>query len=225
MGEVPEVDPGRPGRRRSPGAVHHRRDPVVRRAARRHHRRRALGPARGSWACMPPPTPARRGRNTGRWSGPGSTGTPGPRPSTSRSTSPTPARGISTTVWRWRDEVYLFRDLRPDARVLLRVAEGQLDMDVPGARRPLDRLPAWRGASPKGQGRVFYTVARALPRRLGDPRLPPAPPGRVWPGSSATGTEDRRRPARDAPRRHRRGRARPRGRTISTWSGPWAWRS
>src|SRR5579863_2354137 len=32
------------------------------------------------------------------------------------------------TSWRWHDEVYLFRDLRPDARILLQVAEGQLDM-------------------------------------------------------------------------------------------------
>ena len=37
---------------------------------------------------------------------------------------------------RWHDEVYQFRDLRPDARILLRVPEAQLDLDAPGATRP-----------------------------------------------------------------------------------------
>jgi hypothetical protein len=65
-------------------------------------------------------------------------------------------------VWRWRDEVYLFRDLRPDARVLLRVAEGQLDMDVAGARRPDAGFPlAW--CFTEGEGRVFYTSLGHFP--------------------------------------------------------------
>ena len=65
-------------------------------------------------------------------------------------------------VWRWHDEVYLFRDLRPDARVLLRVAEGQLDMDVPGARRPPIGFPmAW--CFTEGAGRVFYTSLGHFP--------------------------------------------------------------
>ena len=65
-------------------------------------------------------------------------------------------------VWRWHDEVYLFRDLRPDARVLLRVAEGQLDMSVPGARRPPDGFPlAW--CFTEGEGRVFYTSLGHFP--------------------------------------------------------------
>lgn len=65
-------------------------------------------------------------------------------------------------VWRWHDEVYLFRDLRPDARVLLRVAEGQLDMSVPGARRPPIGFPlAW--CFSEGQGRVFYTSLGHFP--------------------------------------------------------------
>jgi len=64
--------------------------------------------------------------------------------------------------WRWRDEVYLFRDLRPDARVLLRVAEGQLDMDAPGARRPDAGFPlAW--CFTEGEGRVFYTSLGHFP--------------------------------------------------------------
>jgi type 1 glutamine amidotransferase len=65
-------------------------------------------------------------------------------------------------VWRWHDEVYLFRDLRPDARVLLRVAEGQLDMGVPGARRPPIGFPlAW--CFTEGAGRVFYTSLGHFP--------------------------------------------------------------
>ncbi len=65
-------------------------------------------------------------------------------------------------VWRWHDEVYLFRDLRPDARVLLRVAEGQLDMGVAGARRPPVGFPlAW--CFSEGAGRVFYTSLGHFP--------------------------------------------------------------
>jgi type 1 glutamine amidotransferase len=65
-------------------------------------------------------------------------------------------------TWRWHDEVYLFRDLRPDARVLLRVAEGQLDMAVPGARRPPAGFPlAW--CFTEGAGRVFYSSLGHFP--------------------------------------------------------------
>jgi uncharacterized protein len=57
----------------------------------------------------------------------------------------------------WHDEIYLFDQLRPDVRVLLRVAEGQLDMSVPGARRPDCGYPlAW--CYNEGSGRVFYTA-------------------------------------------------------------------
>jgi type 1 glutamine amidotransferase len=64
--------------------------------------------------------------------------------------------------WRWHDEVYLFRDVRPDARVLLRVAEGQLDMDAPGARTPTAGFPlAW--CFTEGRGRVFYTSLGHFP--------------------------------------------------------------
>jgi len=65
-------------------------------------------------------------------------------------------------TWRWHDEVYLFRDLRPDARVLLRVADGQLDMTVPGARRPPAGFPlAW--CFSEGAGRCFYTSLGHFP--------------------------------------------------------------
>jgi hypothetical protein len=64
--------------------------------------------------------------------------------------------------WPWRDEVYLFRDLRPDARVLLEVSPGQLDMSVSGARIPDCGLPlAW--CHEEGDGRVFYTALGHFP--------------------------------------------------------------
>jgi type 1 glutamine amidotransferase len=64
--------------------------------------------------------------------------------------------------WRWYDEVYQFRDLRPDARVLLRVAEGELDPGVVGARRPPFGYPlSWCFA--EGAGRVFSTTLGHFP--------------------------------------------------------------
>jgi len=64
--------------------------------------------------------------------------------------------------WRWHDEVYQFRDLRPDARVLLRVREGELDLAAPGARRPSFGYPlAW--CFGEGRGRVFSTSLGHFP--------------------------------------------------------------
>lgn len=58
--------------------------------------------------------------------------------------------------WRWHDEVYQFRDLRPDARVLLRVDESQLDLSRPGVVRQEFGFPlAW--CFREGDGRVFST--------------------------------------------------------------------
>ncbi len=58
--------------------------------------------------------------------------------------------------WAWRDEVYQFRDLRPDAQILLRVDEAQLDLDRPGVIRPPYGFPlAW--CFHEGLGRVFST--------------------------------------------------------------------
>jgi type 1 glutamine amidotransferase len=58
--------------------------------------------------------------------------------------------------WSWHDEVYQFRGLRPDARVLLRVPDDELDFDAPGARRPSFGYPlAW--CFEEGAGRVFST--------------------------------------------------------------------
>jgi type 1 glutamine amidotransferase len=73
-----------------------------------------------------------------------------------------PATAHLRTPWRWRDEVYLFKDLRPDAHVLLRVAHGQLDMSVPEARVPDCGFPlAW--CFNEGQGRSFYTALGHFP--------------------------------------------------------------
>jgi type 1 glutamine amidotransferase len=64
--------------------------------------------------------------------------------------------------WRWHDEVYQFRDLRPDARVLLRVREGELDLAATGARRPSFGYPlAW--CFGEGRGRVFSTSLGHFP--------------------------------------------------------------
>ena len=64
--------------------------------------------------------------------------------------------------WRWHDEVYQFRDLRPDARVLLRVRPGELDPGATGARTPSFGYPlAWCFA--EGSGRVFSTSLGHFP--------------------------------------------------------------
>ncbi len=64
--------------------------------------------------------------------------------------------------WPWYDEVYLFSDLRDDARILLRVADGQLDMNAPGARVPPIGFPlAWSFS--EGRGRVFYSALGHFP--------------------------------------------------------------
>jgi type 1 glutamine amidotransferase len=64
--------------------------------------------------------------------------------------------------WEWHDEVYQFRDLRPDAQVLLRVREGELDLTAPGARPPSFGYPlAW--CFTEGDGRVFSTSLGHFP--------------------------------------------------------------
>ncbi len=65
-------------------------------------------------------------------------------------------------TWPWHDEVYQFRDLRADARVLLRVPTDQLDLDAPGARPPSFGYPlAW--CFEEGAGRVFSTSLGHFP--------------------------------------------------------------
>jgi type 1 glutamine amidotransferase len=73
-----------------------------------------------------------------------------------------PATGHLGTTWRWHDEVYQFRDLRPDARVLLRVPVEQLDIAAPGAKQPSFGFPlAW--SFEEGDGRVFSTSLGHFP--------------------------------------------------------------
>jgi type 1 glutamine amidotransferase len=65
-------------------------------------------------------------------------------------------------VWHWHDEVYQFRDLRPDAHVLLRVRDGELDLDAPAAHPPSFGYPlAW--CFTEGEGRVFSTSLGHFP--------------------------------------------------------------
>jgi len=65
-------------------------------------------------------------------------------------------------AWTWHDEVYQFRDLRPDAMVLLRVRDGELDLTAPGARPPTFGYPlAW--CFTEGIGRVFSTSLGHFP--------------------------------------------------------------
>ena len=64
--------------------------------------------------------------------------------------------------WRWHDEVYQFRDLRPDARPLLRVRAEELDGGAPGAKRPSFGFPlSW--CFLEGHGRVFSTTLGHFP--------------------------------------------------------------
>jgi type 1 glutamine amidotransferase len=65
-------------------------------------------------------------------------------------------------TWRWHDEVYQFRDLRSDAEVLVRVRDGELDVDVPDARPPSFGYPlTW--CFTEGDGRVFSTSLGHFP--------------------------------------------------------------
>ena len=73
-----------------------------------------------------------------------------------------PATAHLGASWRWHDEVYQFRDLRPDAEVLLRVPVDELDATAPGARRPHFGYPvAW--CVREGAGRVFTTALGHFP--------------------------------------------------------------
>jgi type 1 glutamine amidotransferase len=73
-----------------------------------------------------------------------------------------PACAHLGSTWSWHDEVYQFRALRPDARVLLRVPDDQLDLTAPGAQRPPFGYPlAW--CFDEGSGRVFSTSLGHFP--------------------------------------------------------------
>jgi hypothetical protein len=73
-----------------------------------------------------------------------------------------PATAHLGEQWDWRDEVYLFRDLRPDARVLLRLGADQVDLSAPGGRVPDCGFPlAWTVED--GAARTFYTALGHFP--------------------------------------------------------------
>ena len=107
----------------------------------------------------------RRGTSTARSSAPASTAIRGRRRSPPTcSTRRTRRARTSAPSGEWHDEVYQFRDLRPDAQVLLRVRDGELDLDAPGARPPSFGYPlAWCFA--EGAGRVFSTSLGHFPAR------------------------------------------------------------
>ena len=68
-----------------------------------------------------------------------------------------PATAHLGEQWDWHDEVYLFRELRPDAKVLLRLSDDQVDLSVPGGRVPECGFPlAW--CIDDGGARSFYTA-------------------------------------------------------------------
>jgi type 1 glutamine amidotransferase len=65
-------------------------------------------------------------------------------------------------TWSLHDEFYLFSDLRPDARVLLSIADGDAAELAPGVDRPAAGYPiAW--CHSYGAGRVFYTALGHFP--------------------------------------------------------------
>ena len=73
-----------------------------------------------------------------------------------------PATAHLGPVWPWHDEIYLFRDLRPDAHVLLRLGEGQVDLAVPGGRVPECGFPQAR-CHTEESGRTFYSALGHFP--------------------------------------------------------------
>ena len=86
-------------------------------------------------------------------------------------------------TWRWRDEVYQFRDLRTDADVLVRAPEPQLDLHVTGEG---GRSSGFRshGASPRARdacSRPAWVTFRAPGKAR---RILSILPG-AWPGPSA----------------------------------------
>jgi type 1 glutamine amidotransferase len=81
-----------------------------------------------------------------------------------------PATRHLPSGWQFTDELYLFRELRPDAHVLLRAHGDDLDMSAPGARRPEIGFPlAW--CFSEGTGRVFYTALGHFPSAYEDVRF------------------------------------------------------
>ena len=159
--DVTDFSPGDLAEGPSPGAVHHRRDPMVR------------GPEGG-----PTRPGVRELRILGvhsatdanhRWPEYGSMlgarfdGHPWTQDFAIDVVDPDhPATAHLGARWQWRDEIYLFADLRPDARILLRLAEDQVDLAAPGGRVPDCGFPlAW--SVEDGTARTFYTALGHFP--------------------------------------------------------------
>ena len=119
--------------------------------------------ARPSRASTRPPTPATPGPSTAPCSGARFDGHPWTQQfAIDVVDEDHPATAHIGQQWDWRDEVYLFKDLRPDARVLLRLAEGQVDLSAPGGRVPDCGFPlAW--CVEDGAARSFYTALGHFP--------------------------------------------------------------
>jgi uncharacterized protein len=80
-----------------------------------------------------------------------------------------PATAHLGNAWEWHDEVYQFRDLRHDARVLLRVRDGELDLSAAGASPPPFGYPlSW--CFTEANGRVFSTSLGHFPTAWESPR-------------------------------------------------------
>ena len=167
-------------RPRRPRPVHHRGDPVH------------AGPAGGGGRVVARRAPPRPGRALGdrrlsrlarvRLADRRPLRRPpldaGVRHRRGRSPTTRPRRTLGPT-WAWRDEIYLFRSLHPGARVLLRLADGQVDLSAPGGRVPECGFPlAWCHGDEKG--RTFYSALGPLSPGLGEHRSSCA----TWPGAS-----------------------------------------
>jgi hypothetical protein len=73
-----------------------------------------------------------------------------------------PATPHLAAPWHWKDEIYLFADLRLDAHVILRLAPDQVDLTVPGGRIPETGFPlAW--TVQHQAARTFYTALGHFP--------------------------------------------------------------
>jgi type 1 glutamine amidotransferase len=73
-------------------------------------------------------------------------------------------------TWEWHDEVYTFRDLRPDATVVLRARPEELPLDDEAGDRPRPSIGyplSWHFR--EGQGRVFSTSLGHFPHAWESP--------------------------------------------------------
>ena len=74
-----------------------------------------------------------------------------------------PATAHLGPVWQWRDEIYRFGSLDPEARVLLRLAEAEVDLSVTGGRVPEGGFPLAWCLGGEG-GRTFYSALGHFPQ-------------------------------------------------------------